>query len=144
MSSTVIREIIPGIPDTEPLITDVMADGFLFSMCIFRKKIYSFYKTGIFVEGSDESPDVEGEWNSLYFILIHLQRIGDEQSVRELCPFIDEYDLTKFIHNLEYSVLHTYLEIVPAKEIPVTALQAPLLTHLFDDVSWTLPSGTVP
>ena len=79
----------------------------------------------------------------MYFILTHLQRIGDEQSVRELCPFIDEYDLTKLIKNLEYSILHTYLELVPVKQIPTVALQEQLLTHLFVDAGWTLPLNAV-
>ena len=85
---SVILDIVRSIPNTEnmPLIIDVMLNGSLFSTCIFRKKIYTFYNTGIFVEGSEEPPDVEGPWNSLYFILIHFQRIGDEQSVRDLCP----------------------------------------------------------
>lgn len=137
----VIRETARRVSGSEedPVITDVFSDGHLFSVCVFRKKIYTFYKTGVFTE-EPEPPSLENDpWNYLYFVLTHLQSIGDEQSVRELCPFIHEYDLTKLIQNLQYSILRTYLELVPAKEIPTAALQEPLLTHLFVDAGWTLP-----
>ena len=54
-------------------------------------------------------------------------------------PFIDEDDLTKLIKDLEYEILSTYLELVPAKKVPAAALQQPLLTHLFVDAGWTSP-----
>ena len=126
-----------------PCIYELHFTGGVASVCVHQGKIYTLCLTGTL---PDEVCSVHVEvdcYKYLYFVLIHLQGSGQYDSVRELCPFLNDYDVAKLIQNRQYQIVKTYLELVSPREIPPAAMQEPLLIELFVEAGWTFPLHTL-
>lgn len=123
----------------KPCIYDLHFIGGMASVCVYQGEIHSLCLKGTFPETECPVEVAIDTYKYLYFVLMQLQSCEEYDSVRELCPFLDDYDLIKLIQNRQYQVVKTYLKSVPVKEIPPAAMQESLLIELFVDAGWTLP-----
>lgn len=108
--------------------------------CVYNNNIYAVYASDGFIGEVDQFAIGAAYDKHLYFYLTQLHNAA----VRELAPFLSDYDLSQLITNRQYSIVEIYLQCVAKeREIPPAAMKEPLIVDLFLDAGWFLEFGTL-
>lgn len=119
-----------------PLIYNIYTVESKASVGVHNNQIFALYAPEEFFTNENQFAIGTANNQELYFYLTHLSN----DSIRELVPFLCDYDISKLIENRRYNIISMYLQWeTQKKQIPAAAMKEPFMTNLFLDAGWYLP-----